>query len=144
MWQMSVIPLDVPGARDQINLCYAFVESTCYYHQEISILNPAPTQYDPAYIFPRDMYLYYFHRDQSVDPLPLNELVDMVMKQHAPIHCVGSHRPDMDRTIQLIWMPPDGTAESQLIVQFIADIPSNEKISIIEELQAMAKHEGAQ
>ena len=144
MKQMSVIPLDVPGAHEQIKLCYAFPRSSHYYYQELSVLNPAPTQYDPAYIFPRDMFLYFYHRDQSSDLLPLDDLVDLVVTQHAPIHCVGSHRLDMDRTIQLIWMPPDGTAESQLIVQFIADIPANEKISIIEELQAMAKHEGAQ
>ncbi len=143
MWQMSVIPLDVPGAHDQIKLCYAFTRSSNYHYQELSVLNPSPTQYDPAYIFPRDLHLYFYHRDQSSDLLPLGDLVDLVVTQHAPIHCVGSHRPDMDRTIQLIWMPPDGTAESQLIAQFVVDIPANEKISIIEGLQKMARHIGA-
>lgn len=142
MKQMTLMPLDIPSAREQIVLCHAFVRSSQYYHQELTVLNPAPTQYDPAYIFPRDMYLYYFHHDQDADLLSHNELVAIVMTHKAPIHCVGSHRPDTDRTLQLIWVPEERGQKSQLIVQFISDIPSAEKMDIIEGLQKMARHIG--
>lgn len=134
MKQMSFIPLDVVGTREQIVLCHAFVRSSRYYHQELSVINPAPTQYDPAYIFPRDMYLYTYNSERDHDLLSIDGLVAIAEKKRAPIQCIGSHRLDVDRSMQLIWMPAEGGQDSQLVLQFIADVPAMEKQKIIEGL----------
>ena len=133
MKQMSFIPLDIPDAREQIRLCYNFARSAHFYHQELSVLNPIPSQFDPDYIFPRDMFLFSYHKDdQSL--IPFEELVKMVEKNNAPMQCIGAHRPDLDRTMQLIWMPAEGGSESQLIVQILSNMSSGEKMDIIERL----------
>ena len=144
MKQMSFIPIDLHGEETQIKLCYAFVQSANYLYQELSVLNPDPRQFDAEHLFPRDLYLYTYHSECNQDLLPIDELVEMAKQKQAPIRCIGSHRPDMDRSIQLIWMPAVGGAESQLIVQILSsNMSSSEKMDIIEGLQKMARHIGA-
>ena len=134
MKKRSVIPLDVPGAHEQIKLCYAFVQSNHYYHQELSVINPFPTQFDPAHVFPRDLVLLFYHRDYDYNFIPLNDLISQAEKKKAPIRCIGSHRADTDRTIQLTWLPADASTDSQLIMEFIADTSTKEKQRIINDL----------
>ena len=139
MKQMSIIPLDVSGAHEQIKLCYGFIQSNHYYHQELSVLNPFPTQYDPAYIFPRDMFLLTHHRDYDRGLIPLSDLISMGEHNKAPIHCIGSHRSGTERTIQLIWVPADGPTDSQLLLQFIVDMPAKEKYRIVDDLLQISR-----
>ena len=133
MKQLSAIPLDVSGAHKQIKLCYDFANSDHYYHQELSVFNPSPKRFDPAYVFPRDMLLLTHHKDYDQALMPLSDLISMGVSKKAPIHCVGSHKSDLDRTIQLIWIPAN-SHDSQLILQFIADVPAKEKQKIVDDL----------
>ena len=139
MNQITIMPIDLPSVRGQIRLCYDFVRSHNYYHQELAVMNPYPTQFDPQYIFPLDMYLLTFHKDHDQTPPSLDALTKMVEKNHAPIQCIGSHRSDVDRSIQLLWMPAEGGRDPQLILQFIAEVPAMEKQRIVDDLLQMCK-----
>lgn len=137
MDQLSFIPLDILSSHRQIKLCYEFVKSSDFYHQEISVFNPYPSQFDPQYIFPLDMFLLTFHKDYDQTPPSLDDLTKMVEINHAPIQCIGSHRSDVDRSIQLLWMPAEGGRDPQLILQFISDVTAMEKQRIVDDLLQM-------
>ena len=77
MKQMSFIPLDIPGTNEQLKLCHEFAGSSEFYHQELSVLNPTPMHYDPAYIFPRDLFLFSYHKDYDQILIPLEDLMKL-------------------------------------------------------------------
>lgn len=79
------------------------------------------------------MLLLTHHKDYDQALMPLSDLISMGVSKKAPIHCVGSHKSDLDRTIQLIWIPAN-SHDSQLILQFIADVPAKEKQKIVDDL----------
>jgi len=93
---------------DPAKMCYAFLKSKKFYHQEIGVMNPNPVVFDPAYVFPRDMYLFACNVDNSM--LPTFQAVREAMQngEDAPTVCIGSHRQETDRTIQLSFMPDVG------------------------------------
>lgn len=86
-------------------LLFAFMICPAFYHQEISIYNPEPKNFTPAYLFPCDMFSFVHHVDHDGKLPSLKKFITIVKKADAPVSCIGSHDPHRDRTFQLICFP---------------------------------------
>ena len=111
---------------NRVKMCYAFLASPHFFHQEITIINPNPRHFDNRYILPRDIYLLAYHVESGEKMPQLQDVIDMAHKAQTACICIGSHKPDIDRTIQLFCLPksmdPENTIPDRmlLIVQISA------------------------
>lgn len=130
---------DLAEPKNRVKMCYAFLQSERFFYQELSILNPNPTQFKPGYVFPADLYLYILQNDGEKELLPLDELLEIAEAAEVPIVCIGSHREEEDRTIQLISLPQsmatsDLLPQELILVRFLVPVSEEEKRSIMDEL----------
>ena len=126
--------------KNRVKMCYAFLQSEQFFYQELSILNPNPTQFKPGYIFPTDLYLYTYPNDREEELLPLEKLLELTEVAEVPIVCIGSHREEEDRTIQLISLPQsmatdDLRPQELILVRFLVPVSEEEKKSIMDDLK---------
>lgn len=131
---------DMEEERNRVKMCYAFLKSSRFYHQEICIFNPKPKHYDPRYVFPRDCFLISYSAESNDTPPSLEKVADTLHEAKTLCSCIGSHRPDMDRTVQLLCFPEalDGDkmirGRKLLIIQYLQEMSDNEKDAIIDKL----------
>lgn len=126
--------------KNRVKMCYAFMVAKQLFHQELAILNPEPSQFMPGNVFPRDLYRYTHHNDSGESMLSLKELQKIAAETNAPITCIGSHREEEDRTIQLIVLPqamaiPDLEPMELVVVRFLIPVTAAEKQKVMEELK---------
>lgn len=128
-------PLTGPSnCREQLKLCYAFFVSSKYYHQELAVCNPNPTRYDTRHVFPADMFLLALTKDCNDTIASFDGLIHVVENNNAPVRCIGSHDPAIDRTFQLVFIPSSGENQSALFLQFIEPLPASVKAKIVKQL----------
>lgn len=126
--------------KNRVKMCYAFMVTKHLFHQEIAIMNPAPSQFVPGYVFPKDFYKYAHHNDSGEEVLSLEELQKIAAEADAPITCIGSHLKEEDRTLQLIALPQSmATADLKpmelIVVRFLIPVTIAEKQKVMEELK---------
>ena len=102
--------------ENRVKMCYAFMHSDHVYHQELSILNPNPSQFAPGHVFPTDLYRYAHHNESGKEMLPLKELQAIAAEAGTPIVCIGSHQREQDRTMQLVALP-QAMATTELLLK---------------------------
>ena len=130
---------ELADPENRVKMCYAFLKSQQFFHQELSILNPKPTQINPGYVFPTDLYSYAYHNDSDEELLPLAKLQEIAAEAETPITCIGSHREGEERTIQLIALPqsmatPDLLQRELILVRFLVPVSEEEKKNIMGDL----------
>lgn len=134
---------EIPALDDEINrvrMAYAFLTSPNFFHQEIAIINPNPQQYDREYLFPRDLYLLSYHVESNEEMPSLRDVVDVLHHAQTACICIGSHKPELDRTIQILCLSKSMNPEDAipgrvlLTIQFLVKISKSEKGEIINKL----------
>lgn len=126
--------------ENRVKMCYAFMTAKHLFHQELAIMNPTPSQFEPGYVFPKDLYKYTHHNDGGEEILPLEELQKIATEANAPITCIGSHLEGEDRTLQLISLPQsmattDLEPKELLFVRLLISIADDDKKKIVEDLE---------
>lgn len=126
--------------ENRVKMCYAFMRSDHVYHQELSILNPNPSQFVPGHVFPADLYRYAHHNESGKEMLPLKELQAIAAEAGTPIVCIGSHLREQDRTMQLVALP-QSMATTELLpkelifIRFLVPVSFEERKQIVAELE---------
>ena len=117
---------------ERAKLCYAMLTSPKFYHAELEVFNSNPVEFDPEYVFPRDIFTYTFDQDKG-DMLPELSVIQAVAK-NTPILCSASHKPDCCVTFRLVCYPDRFfkplPAPLGLLVQFVAPMQIAEKAGI--------------
>jgi len=126
--------------KNRVKMCYCFMVAKHLFHQEIAIMNPAPSQFVPGYVFPKDLYKYTHHNDSGKDMLLLKELQKIATEADAPITCIGSHLEEEDRTIQMIALPQsmasaDLKPMELVVVRFLIPATTAERQKVMDELK---------
>ena len=131
---------ELQKAESRVRMCYAFAQSPYFYHQEITILNPQPSQFVLNMVAPADLYLYHYIAGAGEALRSEEEIRAIVCNTAAPIICIGSHTPDLDRSFQLLSLPPDEIvpgleAADLLIVQILNSMSEEDEIEVVEHLR---------
>ena len=121
---------ELQQAENRVKMCYAFMKSPYFYHQELAILNPQSSQLIPNIVRPANLYLYHYISGAGEALRSEEEIRSLVCTAATPIVCTGSHIPDLDRSIQLLSLPPGelvpGLEEADLLIVLILDSMSKE------------------
>ena len=126
--------------ENRVKMCYAFAKSPRFYNQELAIMNPHPSHYVPGFVAPRDALLYNYEADAEEAILSLGEFQELACNAHAPIVCIGSHKPGLDRSVQLFALPQDEIAQGLepadlLIVRFLNQMSKAEESKKLKNLK---------
>lgn len=118
------------GVTQIAQLVHVLLESNYFYHQELMIINAHPVDYAPQFAFPRDAFRLVCNVDDSAG-IPSWDTVRNSMVENDNLICIGSHRPDIDRTFQLAYLAGstpslilrqlDSSADLQAIAQQLMD-----------------------
>ena len=70
--------------ENRVRMCYAFLSSPSFYHQELAIYNLHPKEFDPEYIFPHDVYSFTHLREKGKRIPTLNQVLAKARRENAP------------------------------------------------------------
>lgn len=130
---------DFQCEENRVKMVYAILASNEFYHQELAVLNPTPTQYHPDYVAPHDLAAYSYCADNA-EPVPaLEDLRRLMGEYHSPIICTASHDPEMDRSFQVVCLPShnqtsDASGVDLLFIHFTAPLSIEERQKIGSQL----------
>lgn len=123
---------DFRSEKNRVKMVYALLTSNEFFHQEVSVLNPTPTQFHPDFLAPRDFAVYSYRADSADTAPSLEELQRLMEKYQSPFVCVASQDSKMDRSFQLLCLPEHNKSSEikgsgLLIINFIASMSVAEK-----------------
>ena len=131
---------ELQHVENRVKMCYSFVQSPLFYHQEITVINPQPFLLIPNMVAPADLYLYHYVAGAGEALRPEEEIRALARSAAAPIICIGSHTPDLDRSIQLLSLPPNEIvpgleASDLLIVHILNSMSEMEELDVLDNLR---------
>lgn len=101
---------DYQCEENRVKMVYALLMSNDFFHKELVVVNPTPTQYHPDYVAPRDLAVYSYCADNA-DAVPVLEDLQRLMGEYqSPIICTASHDPEMDQSFQVVCLPDHNTS----------------------------------
>ncbi len=139
--RLATLQLDeLRHVENRVKMCYAFAKSPHFYNQELVIMNPLPSHYVPGFVAPRDAMLYNYEAAVEEAILSLEEFQELACNASAPIVCIGAHKPELDRSVQLFALPQDEIAHGLepadlLIVRFLIPMSQAEESQILKNLK---------
>lgn len=130
---------DFRSEENRVKMVYALLTSNEFYHQELAVVNPTPTQYHPDYVAPRDLAVYYYCADNAEAVPGLENLQRLMGEYQSPIICTASHNPEMDRSFQVVCLPDhnktsDASGVDLLFIHFTAPMSIEAKKKIGSQL----------